>query len=50
MQLSVSEHSSGMNVSKEKDIAFMRELEKCDPQRFARLQKNIFREHRKGKS
>ena len=33
--------SLSMNVSKESDIAFMRELERTDPKRHANLVKNI---------
>ena len=32
-----------MNVSKEADAAFMRELQESDPQRYARLQKNMLK-------
>ncbi len=46
MQLS-ADLPSGPNVVKEKGIAFMHELEKNDPQRFARLQKHIFRDRRR---
>jgi hypothetical protein len=45
MQLS-AERPCGMNVSKGKDAAFLPELEKTDPPRFARLLRNIFRDYR----
>lgn len=34
-----------MNVSREKDLAYMRELERTDPQRFHRLQRNILKDY-----
>src|SRR5713101_8359660 len=42
MQLS-ADSPSGPNVAKQKDIAFMRELEENDPKRLARLYGNVLK-------
>ena len=34
-----------MNVSCEKDAAYMKELERTDPQRFHKLQRNILKDY-----
>lgn len=34
-----------MNVSREKDLAYMKELERTDPQRFHRLQSNMLKDY-----
>lgn len=34
-----------MNVSRDKDIAYIKELERSDPQRFHRLQRNILKDY-----
>lgn len=34
-----------LNVSREKDLAYMKELDRTDPQRFHRLQRNILKDY-----
>lgn len=39
---------TNLNVSRDKDIAYMKELERTDPQRFHRLQRNILKDYPRG--
>lgn len=44
------EVSRGMNVSKESDAAFLKQLQEYDPPRYHRLQTNILKDYPRAKA